>query len=262
MAWLLSSPRVCVGVWTGATRTPCPAGTPVPPGTDAQCAGCAAADRGRALARDAILGGDDRDWHLYLAWFGSGLLKVGLTAEDRGDDRLLEQGAIAWTLLAGGRYAAIRRAEQTVSAAGLARERIGARAKADAWWVLPGAGERAEHVEKAHAAVTAAVTWPAGVTPTGCNVHDAATVYGLDEPPPAAYQELTGVDDAAVLAGRIRAAVGRRLLIDTPAGPLLADMRRIAGLPLAAAAGDARPAGLHSTSRMRPHPHGNDQRLF
>ncbi|MFG1707429.1 DUF2797 domain-containing protein [Nonomuraea sp. M3C6] len=264
LAWQLGGSRVCIGVWAAGARTPCPGRRSVRAGTDAQCAGCAAGDSGRALARNAIAGENDRDWNLYLAWFGSGLVKVGLTAADRGRDRLLEQGAIAYTLLATGPFTAIRRAEQSVSATGLARERIGSRAKADAWWSLPDAAGRAEHVAKAHAAITAATDWPDTLEVTGCRVHDLAAAYGLDqEPLPSTFQELTGVDDEAALAGRIRAVVGRRLLLDTFAGPLLADMRRVAGYPFAAAGEQTRPTGLQSTPRTRPRdPHENDQPLF
>jgi hypothetical protein len=100
--------------------------------TNPQCAACAAADRGRALARDAISGDDGRTYHLYLAWSGPGLVKVGLTAADRGWDRLLEQGAITCTLLATGPYLPIRQAELRIAGTQLARERISSRAKAAA----------------------------------------------------------------------------------------------------------------------------------
>jgi Protein of unknown function (DUF2797) len=136
LGWVLVGPRRCVGIWSGTERLSCPAATPIPSGTDAQCSACASGDRGRALARDATLGDDDRTYALYLAWFGSDLIKVGLTATDRGRDRLLEQGAITATLLGTGPYTPIRRAERTIAAAGLARERISPRAKAATWWDL------------------------------------------------------------------------------------------------------------------------------
>src|ERR1700678_1140170 len=90
-------------------RRPCLAAARMPAGTtDAQCPACAAADRGRQIARDTALGDDDRDYLLYLAWFGPSLVKIGLPAADRGRDRLLEQGAITFTPLATGPYTPIR----------------------------------------------------------------------------------------------------------------------------------------------------------
>ncbi|HEY5985275.1 MAG TPA: hypothetical protein VIV12_02665 [Streptosporangiaceae bacterium] len=43
------------------------------------------------------------------------------------------------------------------------------------------------------------------------------------------YQEVTGLADGVALAGEIRFIIGRRLLIVTTSGPLLIDMRRVAG---------------------------------
>ncbi|MFF0577942.1 DUF2797 domain-containing protein [Streptosporangium saharense] len=264
--WQLVGPRGCIGVWTAGRRVPCPVGAAIPQGVDAQCPSCAAADRGRALARDAVLGEDGRNWLLYLAWFGRGLVKIGLTAADRGQDRLLEQGAICYSLLAAGPFTAIRRTEQGIAQAGLARERISSRAKADAWWTLPDEHERAEQVEKAHAAITA-VAWPSSLTPVGrADVRDLAVVYGLDQPPPGTYAEVTGLDehaDQAVLAGTVHAVVGRHLLLNTSAGPVLTDMRRLAGFSLAAVDAQTRPVGLHTSPRARPrHRHEDHSPLF
>ena len=119
VTWTLHAPRQCTGAWTGTSRRPCPAAAQVPAdGTDPQCPACAAADRGRQIARDAALGDDGREYLLYLAWFGPGLVKIGLTAADRGRNRLLEQGAIAYTPLAAGPYTPIRQVERLASAAG------------------------------------------------------------------------------------------------------------------------------------------------
>lgn len=225
-------------MWTGDARTPCPVATPIPAtGTDSQCRACAAADHGRSLARDSVT--DGRDFALYLAWFGPGLVKVGLTAAERGRDRLLEQGAIAFTMLATGSHTAVRRAERAVAATGLASERVSAGAKAGAWWTLPPAAERAEQLTDAYTAIRAAIDdalssgaragWPSEAAVTECRIVDQVDDFGLLRPPPASYGELAAVKDGAVLAGRITAAIGRSVFLDTAAGPLLADMRRIAG---------------------------------
>lgn len=219
-------------MWTGDDRTPCPVATPIPAtGTDSQCRGCAATDHGRALARDTVT--DARDFALYLAWFGPGLVKVGLTAAHRGRDRLLEQGALAFTLLATGPHTAVRRAEHAVAATGLATERLTARTKAGAWWTLPPQTERAAHLTDAYTAIHDAVNgddrWPAQAEMTQCRIVDQAADFGLHQPPPTTYSELAAVQDGATLAGRITAIIGRSVFLDTASGPLLADMRRLAG---------------------------------
>jgi hypothetical protein len=259
IAWGLRGPRRCTGLWTGTSRMPCPAQAVLADGTDAQCTACAAATPGRALARDSTLGDDGREYVLYLAWFGPGLIKVGLTAADRGSDRLLEQGAIAWTPLARGAYTLIRRAERLTASAGLAPERVAGRSKASAWWNLPPACERARELAVAHAAITTHRAWPGTLDPEPCAVADQAAGFGLGQAAgfglgqavPMTYQEVTGLANGTVLAGEIRFIIGRRLLIDTSSGPLLIDMRRVAGwavtTPMSAAF-----AGAKTATRTRP----------
>lgn len=232
-------------------RRPCPTGAEIPVrGTDAQCPACAQADRGRQIARDAALGDDDREYRLYLAWFGPGLVKIGLTAADRGRDRLLEQGAISFTMLAAGPYVPIRQAERISAAAGLARERIPAAAKAAAWQALPPPAERAGQVAAAREQVTSRARWPGAVQPLPDTVTDQAADFGLGGEPVGAYREVTGISDGALLGGQVRLVIGRALLLDTPAGPLLADMRRAAGWAIGPwADATAPPAGLTLTAR-------------
>lgn len=250
VAWALRGPRRCTGIWASTGRRPCPAQAALADSTDPQCAGCAAADRGRALARDALPGGDGRTYHLYLAWFGPGLVKVGLTAADRDRDRLLEQGAITCTLLAAGPYPPIRHAEHRISTARLAAERLAARAKATAWWQLPPAPERARQMRSARQYVTAQMTWPSGLEFLADTVTDQAGDFGLDEPVPESYQEVISLGSEPELAGTIRFIVGRRVLLDTASGPLLADMRRFAGWTITASAARAAD-GLGTVTRTQ-----------
>jgi hypothetical protein len=260
IAWLLPGPRGCTGLWTGTGRRPCPAAAPVPPGTtDAQCPACALADRGRQLARDAAPD-DGREYLLYLAWFGPGLVKIGLTAADRGRDRLLEQGAVTFTMLAAGRYAPIRRAEQLAAAGGLAAERITARAKTTAWHRLPLPGDRAELLAAARDHLTSHVRWPEQVRLLPGTITDQAQDFGLADEAPGGWQEVTGIGDRAVLAGQVRLVIGRHLLLDTSAGPLLCDMRRMAGRVFRPVPGTApAPAGLALAARPAPGGHDDGQ---
>jgi hypothetical protein len=247
------APRQCTGVWTGITRRQCPAAAQVPAhGPDAQCPACAAADRGRQIARDAALGDDGREYLLYLAWFGPGLIKIGLTAADRGRDRLLEQGAIAFTTLAAGPYTPIRQAERLASATGLASERISSRAKITGWWQLPPPGERAAELATVRDRVAGQVTWPRRIRLLPCTPTDQATDFGLDRLAPGAFTEAAHLADRAVLSGRILLVVGRRLLLETAIGPLLADMRHAAGWVIGPAGPQAIPGGLSLISRTPP----------
>lgn len=260
VAWTLHGPRQCTGTWTGTARRPCPAAAPVPAdGADVQCPACAAADRGRQIARDAALGDDGREYLLYLAWFGTGLVKIGLTAADRGRDRLLEQAAIAFTPLAAGPYTPIRQAERLASAAGLAAERISSRAKLTAWWHLPPAAERAAQLTAARDRVAGQVTWPGRVQLLPCAVTDQAADFGLDQNPPDGYTEVTGFSDPATLAGQILLAAGRHLLLKTSSEPLLADMRHAAGRVIHPAPTSAQPGGLSLTFRAPPREHDDRQ---
>ncbi len=60
----------------------------------ARCEECARLDRAHSVAADT-LADDPRPYHVYLAWFGTGMVKVGITAVERGSARLLEQGPSA-----------------------------------------------------------------------------------------------------------------------------------------------------------------------
>ena len=260
VAWTLHGPRQCTGTWTGTGRRRCPAASRVPAdGADAQCPACAAADRGRQIARDAALGDDGREYLLYLAWFGAGLVKIGLTAADRGRDRPLEQGAIAFTPLAAGPYTPIRQAERLISAAGMAAERISSRAKLTAWWHLPPPAERAAQLTAARDRIAGQVTWPGRVQLLPCAVTDQAADFGLDQHPPGGYTEVTGFSDPATLSGQILLAAGRHLLLRTASGPLLADMRHAAGRVIRLAVMPARPSGLSLSFRAPPREHDDRQ---
>ena len=189
-------------------------------------------------------------------------MKVGLTAADRDRDRLLEQGAITCTLLAAGPYPPIRLAEHRISIAKLAAERLAARAKATAWWQLPPAPERARQMRSARQRITAQMTWPSGLELLADTVTDQAGDFGLDEPVPGSYREVASLGSEPELAGTIRFIVGRRVLLDTASGPLLADMRRFAGWTITASA--ARTAdGLGTVTRTQPEDrHDRQDTLF
>ncbi|MGH3623097.1 MAG: DUF2797 domain-containing protein [Sciscionella sp.] len=233
IGYQLGATRRCTGVWLAGQRRrqPCPFSQPIPPkSTGAQCAPCTAADPGRAFARSTAID-DGRVYALYLAWFGPVLVKVGLTATDRGTDRLAEQGALAFTWLARGRLPAVRAAEQAISASGLASERRQRRTKLAAWWQLPEKTQRQHQLCAAYQQIIETVPWPAGLNREDCVVSDQVELFGLHQLPESC-QEITGLSNGAVLAGTVRCTVGRDLLLDTTDGSLLTDTRLLAGWPL------------------------------
>lgn len=243
LGWRLGGRRRCIGVWLAAQRRrqTCPFSHPIlPPATRAQCDPCAAADPGQRLARNATID-DGRDYGLYLAWFGPGVTKVGLTATERGTDRLAEQGALAFTWLAHGRLPAVRAAEQHISASGLAPERRPRRVKLAAWWALPDETQRRDELRAVYQRIAETVAWPASLDRQACTVVDHVELFGLGTPPDYC-QEITGLSSDAVMRATVRSVVGRELLLDTPDGPLLADTRLLAGWPLYPT--DAAPTGL------------------
>lgn len=185
-------------------------------------------------------------------------MKIGLTATNRGRDRLLEQGAITAILLGTGPHLVIRRAERAISAAGLAAERIGARAKADAWWALPDREERARQVLHARTTILDGSPLPDGVVPCDPQILDQAAAFGLAEPLPDSHTEVKAISDGATLSGNVRAIIGRRLLLDTSGGVILADMRRIAGWQLTHT-DTTTTNGLDLTPRNRPRSDHEDQ---
>ncbi|MGW4809437.1 DUF2797 domain-containing protein, partial [Kitasatospora sp. NPDC004272] len=244
-------------------RRPRPAGTSprrrsaaVPAeGTTSQCPPCQNADRGLQLARDRILD-DGREYRLYLAWFAPGLLKVGLTAVERGTARLLEQAALTWTFVARGPLPAVRRAELALAHARLARERIPAAAKYPAWWSLPAPAQR-------HDAVTAARTRAHRLLTdqghdrlellTDHPVTDQVELYGLTDGAPDHYQQVKAVTDGARLAGRLRRPIGGHLFLDRSDGPpLLLDTRLLTGWTLHADPAATTCDGLALLPRSRP----------
>jgi len=259
LGYRLGDQRHCIGIWLAhdQRRRPCPFRHPISPGaTRAQCQACSAADPGQLLARTAAVD-DGRTYALYLAWFGTGLTKVGLTASERGTDRLADQAALAFTWLAHGPLPAVRAAEQAISASGLAPERRQRRTKLAAWWQLPDHTQRQQQLATAYQRIIEAVPWPAGLGQTPCQVVDQVDLFGLHALP-GSCQELTGLNPGCILRGTVRCAAGGDLLLDTISGPLLADTRLLAGWPLWPTTASSTGLELRDCDYARSN-HGADQ---
>jgi hypothetical protein len=178
---------------------------------------------------------DRRPYRVYLAYFGPGLHKVGITAVARGRLRLLEQAAVCFAFLGEGPLMAARRTESVLGAALDVPDRVLDPAKRAARHRLPGAAARAAEVAALHARVTALHgELPESLRLTALRCVDHAEVFGLAaEPPPAPpAAEVAALVPGCALTGTVRALAGHDLYLDTPEGPLLLDARLAAGWPL------------------------------
>ncbi|MFC9140731.1 DUF2797 domain-containing protein [Streptomyces bacillaris] len=230
--------RHCVG----ARGNPCPVAAVVPArSTGGRCPECARLDRAHSVAADT-LADDPRPYRVYLAWFGPGLVKVGITREERGGARLREQGAVAYTWLGRGPLMAARRTEEVVQAALGVPDRIPYARKRTVRGQLPGERERFEEVVELYGRAVGLQGrgWPESLEHLPLEVVDHARVFGLDRSARAtrAVGELV---DGGVVAGRLVAAAGPDLHLEVDEGGVIVlDTRLITGWELAAVAPEAK----------------------
>ncbi|MEU3468487.1 DUF2797 domain-containing protein [Streptomyces sp. NPDC006687] len=231
LAFVAVGRRHCLGVWRAGKRTPCPAARTVPGRAgSAQCPECARLDRSFSVAADTHAA-DPRPYRVYLAWFGPGMVKVGITAEERGTARLLEQGAVTWAWLGRGPLMAARRTEELLRAALGVPDRIAYARKRAVRAGLPSEAERAREVAELHTRAAGLEGWPESLERLGCAVTDHAGAFGLaglPVPGRVVAELLPGAAVAGVLAG----AAGPDLHL---ADGMVVDTRLLAGWELAAA---------------------------
>ncbi len=229
--------RHCVG----ARGNACPLGAVVSVrGTGARCPECARLDRAHSVAADTLLD-DPRTYRVYLAWFGPGLVKVGITREERGGARLREQGAVAFTWLGRGPLMAARRTEEVLRAALGVPDRIPYARKRGVRGQLPGAQERFGEVAELYgrAVRLEGGGWPESLERIGLEVVDHVGMFGLDRAPVAA-RAVSELVDGGVVAGRLVAAAGPdlHLAVDGGGGVVVLDTRLITGWELTAVSAD------------------------
>ncbi|MFI1223902.1 MULTISPECIES: DUF2797 domain-containing protein [unclassified Streptomyces] len=231
----------------GARGNVCPLGAVVAGrGTGGRCAECARLDRAHSVAADT-LADDPRTYRVYLAWFGPGLVKVGITGEERGAARLREQGAVVFSWLGRGPLMAARRTEEVLRAALGVPDRIPYARKRAERGRLPGAGERAAEVAELYgrAAELEGRGWPESLERLPLEVVDQAGIFGIDRSP-APVRSVRELVDGGVVAGRLVAAAGPDLhLAVDGVGVVVLDTRLITGWDLAAV-----PAGAGSAAGM------------
>lgn len=264
--------RLCGGVSRADTWTPCPYGAELPPDARRdQCQECAALDRSSSVAADTL--NDPRPYAVYLAYFGPGLHKVGITAAERGTTRLLEQAAVCFTFLGEGPLMTARRTEAVLGAALRIPDRMPGPAKRAARLALPPGDARASELRALHDDVTALQErLPESLRPRPFHAVDHAVLFGLDPAPPRPAAEVTALLPGSTLTGTIRVIAGHDVYLEhleTPDAHLLLDTRLTAGWPLSrtdsastADRADRPGTGAHPPTTPVPRPAADPQPLF
>lgn len=219
----------------GARGNPCLVGAVVGGrSTGGRCAECARWDRVGSVAADGVAD-DPRVYRVYLAWCGPGMVKVGITAEERGDARLREQGAVAYSWLGRGPLMAARRTEEVLGTALGVPDRIPYAAKRVARVGLPGERERAAEVESLYRRAVGVPGWTETLEPVALRVVDQVGVFGLGRVDRIDGVVAELVEDGCV-HGTLVAAAGPDLHVEAPDGrALVLDTRLITGWGLVAA---------------------------
>ncbi|GAA4002243.1 DUF2797 domain-containing protein [Streptomyces marokkonensis] len=228
--------RTCVG----ARGHACPVRAGVPGrSVGARCEECARLDRAHSVAADT-LADDPRPYRVYLAWFGPGLTKVGITACERGSARLLEQGAVCFSWLGHGPLMAARRTEELLRAALGVPDRIPYAHKRAVRTGLPGSeAERAAEIAELHARAVGLGGWPDSLTPEPFRSVDHAGVFGIEgvDRGPAVVGEVAELVAGGAIGGGLVAAAGPDLHLATERGVVVLDTRLMTGWELVSVEG-------------------------
>ncbi|MEV6023039.1 DUF2797 domain-containing protein [Streptomyces sp. NPDC052036] len=231
-AVLAGSVRTCVG----ARGHGCPMRAEVSGrSTGARCEECARLDRAHSVAADTVAD-DPRPYRVYLAWFGPGMVKVGITAAERGPARLLEQGAVTFSWLGQGPLMAARRTEELLRAALGVPDRIPYADKRAVRSALPSAGERAAELAELHASAVGLAGWPESLERAPFQAVDHGAVFGLEGLLRAdgVVSELVA---GGVVSGDLLAVAGPDLHLATGRGVVVLDTRLMTGWELTGTAG-------------------------
>jgi hypothetical protein len=195
------------------------------------------------VAADTIAD-DPQPYHVYLAWFGPGMAKVGITAVRRGPGRLLEQGAVCFSWLGAGPLMAARRTEELLRAALKVPDRIPYAEKRAVRATLPAsAQERAAELDELHGRASALADWPESLRRVPFRPVDHVGVFGLDGVA-AAVGEVTGLVAGGTVSGDLVAAAGPDLHLATGNGVVVLDTRLMTGWELRPAPAGAGGGGL------------------
>jgi hypothetical protein len=188
-------------------------------------------ERAHSVAADTIAD-DPQPYHVYLAWFGPGMTKVGITAVRRGPARLLEQGAVCFSWLGAGPLMAARRTEELLRAALRVPDRIPYAEKRAVRATLPAsAQERAAELDELHWRANALADWPESLRRMPFRPVDHVGAFGL-EGAAAAVGEVTELVAGGTVSGVLVAAAGPDLHLATGSGVVVLDTRLMPGWEL------------------------------
>ncbi|MDQ0991789.1 hypothetical protein QFZ74_003017 [Streptomyces sp. V3I7] len=206
--------------------------------TGARCEECARLDRAHSVAADTIAD-DPRPYHVYLAWFGPGMVKVGITALERGSARLLEQGAVCFSWLGHGPLMAARRTEELLRAALRVPDRIPYAEKRAVRAALPEtADERAAEIRELYARAVVLDAWPDSLVREPCQVADHTEVFGLARAD-APVGDVVELVPGGSVSGELVAAAGPDLHLSVAGrGVVVLDTRLMTGWELAPSRAD------------------------
>lgn len=237
--------RRCIGLWRSGRRLKCTTDTVLAPEGSAQCPDCHAMERTNSIATDTRLD-DPRPFSVYLAHHGS-VIKVGITATERGQARLLEQGASASTIISTGTLVGARRVEGLLNSALQVTDRVSAVRKRAARAQPGSAADRSTSL-LALAARVAELPWPEGQQRREPEVCDHLAVYGLPPDGLRATAVMLPPEPGTVVGGRLTCTIANDLYFETPAGVILVDAKLLAGWTLL-------PAPVAFTAPVEPLKH-------
>jgi hypothetical protein len=230
LAFTTGADRRCIGVRRAGRRHACPTASPLPPSArSALCPACQTTDRADSIAADTRLH-DPRPFAVYLAHHGS-TVKVGITAVERGQARLLEQGALASTFISRGTLVGARRVENLLGQALGLPDRVSTSRKRAARAHPGTAAERAADLLAA-AERTKPLSWPLGQSRIEPQVTDHTATYGLPAGGLRPVAAMVPPAPGCVIAGRIACRIGTDLYLHAAPGLVLLDTRLLAGWAL------------------------------
>ncbi len=254
LALTVGADRRCLGLWWDGRRVPCLAGATLDAGAKSgQCESCAAIARTRSVATDTRLD-DPREFRVYLAHHGS-VVKAGITAAQRGQARLLEQGALSSLFLSAGTLVSARRCESLLTTAlGLPQQVHTARKRAAR--AAPGTASSRAADLSAVVGRAAALDWPPGQAWASTEPADHTGVYGLADGGVVPTRQLDPLRPGVTVTGEVVCRVGRDVYLTmtgrvgsghaTAGGVLLVDTGLLAGWDLTRADPDAQPTASAS----------------
>ncbi|MEV0949279.1 DUF2797 domain-containing protein [Promicromonospora sp. NPDC050249] len=261
LSFTVGPDRRCTGLWWDGRRVPCTARAPIDPGAKSgQCDSCAAIARTRSVATDTVLD-DPREFCVYLAHHGS-VVKVGISATERGPARLLEQGALSSMILSAGTLLSARRCEALLTTALGVPQQVHTARKRGAR-LAPGTASARAAALAAVAERAAGLDWPPGQSRSTAGPVDHTPAYGLPDGGIAADHEIGPLQAGATINGEVVCRIGRDMYLSTPGGIVLLDTGLLQGWALNRAEDDALlTARTAPVTRPGPTPEAQPDVLF